>query len=78
MSVREDLLATIRALPVADKQALLDLLTADLNRETHPAGRKRVPIPVGEVRGIAKPHGQPPTDEEIADGYADYLIEKYS
>jgi len=77
MSVREDLLDTIRALPVADKQALLDLLTADLNRETHSAG-ERVPIPVGEVRGIAKPHGQPPTDEEIADGYTDYLIEKYS
>ena len=69
---------TIRALPTADKQALLDLLTADLNRETHSAGRKRVPIPVGEVRGIAKSHGQPPTDKEIADGYTDYLIEKYS
>lgn len=77
MSVREDLLKTIRTLPLAEQQALLSELIAALNHATHSKGR-RVPVSVGEVRGIAKPHGQPPTDKEIADGYADYLIEKYS
>ncbi len=77
MSLREDLFKTIRALPLAEQQALLSELTAALNHTMH-SMKKRVPVPVGEVRGIAKPHGQPPTDEEIADGYADYLIKKYS
>lgn len=77
MSVREDLFKTIRALPLAEQQALLNELTAALSHATHSKG-KRVPVSVGEVRGIAKSHGQLPTDEEIADGYADYLIEKYS
>ncbi len=77
MSLREDLLNAIRALPLAEQQALLSELTAVLNRETR-AVRNRVPVSVSEVRGIAKPDEQPPTDEEITDGYTDYLIEKYS
>jgi len=54
MSMSENLMNTIRALPVADKQALLDLLTADLNRET---------------RGddiITQPHEQNSMDKETA------------
>lgn len=77
MSLREDLLNAIRALPLTEQRALLAELTAAVNRETH-AVKNRVPVSVSEVRGIAKPNGQPPTDEEIADGYADYLIKKYS
>ncbi len=54
MSVREDLLKTIRALPPAEQQALLDELTATVNRE---------------MRGdIARPRDeQPPTDETDVD-----------
>ena len=30
------------------------------------------------LRGILKFDGDPPTDEEVKDAYADYLLEKYS
>ena len=30
------------------------------------------------LRGIVKFNGDPPTDEEVKDAYADYLLEKYS
>lgn len=52
MSVKEDLLNTIRALPLAQQQALLDELTATINRE---------------LRGdIARPPEQSLTDEATA------------
>lgn len=77
MSVREDLLDAIRALPLAEQRALLIELTAALDHEARGV-TSRVPVSVSEVRGIAGSSAQPPTDEQIADGYADYLIEKYS
>ncbi|MGI8654510.1 MAG: hypothetical protein ACR2LC_04770 [Pyrinomonadaceae bacterium] len=53
MNVREDLLNTIRALPLAEQQALLDELAAVVNREK---------------RGdIADPQAQSPMDGETAD-----------
>ena len=62
MSMSENLMNTIRALPTADKQALLDLLTADLNRET---------------RGddiINQPHEQNATNEDQAEVNADRVL----
>lgn len=32
---------------------------------------------VRQLRGIAKPAGPPPTDEEVSEMYTDYLVEKY-
>ncbi len=60
MSVKEDLLNTIRALPLPEQQALLDELTATGNRE---------------MRGdIARPHEQNPTDEQHTDVDADRVL----
>ncbi len=53
MNVREDLLNTIRALPLAEQQALLDELAAVVNREK---------------RGdLADPQAQSPMDGETTD-----------
>ncbi len=54
MSVKEDLLNTIRALPLAEQQALLDELTATVKRET----RGDIARPLAE---------QPPIDEADVD-----------
>lgn len=60
MSVKEDLLNMIRALPLAELQALLDELMATVNRE---------------MRGdIAHPHEQNSTDEQPADVDADRVL----
>jgi hypothetical protein len=75
MSATEDLLAVIRALPLTEQRKLLVVLTENVRQQTNPA---RVPVPVSEIRGIAKPTGQPPPDEEIREGYTQYLLEKYS
>jgi hypothetical protein len=40
--------------------------------------RERKMAAVKRLRGIIKFDGEPPTDEEMKDAYADYLIEKYS
>ncbi len=59
MSVREDLLSAIRALPLAEQQALLAELTAALNRET---------------RDITELHGQPTNEGNTSDVDADRVL----
>ncbi len=75
MSATEDLLAVIRALTLIEQRKLLAALTENVRQQTNPT---RVPVPVSEIRGIARPIGEPPTNEEIGEGYAQYLLEKYS
>ncbi|MGH9900481.1 MAG: hypothetical protein ACRD68_01435 [Pyrinomonadaceae bacterium] len=77
MSATEDLIVAIRELPLAEQRRLLAALEENIRRQTRPDER-RVPIPVSEIRGIAKPDGRPPNDEEIGEGYTQYLLEKYS
>lgn len=40
-------------------------------------GQEKVPLSQ-RLYGILKFDGDPPTDEEVKDAYADYLLEKYS
>lgn len=50
----------------------------DANR-TEPQDFKQDKLTLSQrLYGIAKFDGEPPTDEEIKDAYADYLLEKYS
>lgn len=74
MSATEDLLAEIQALSLAEQRRLLAALTESVRRQEG----GRVPVPVGEIRGIAKPDGEPPTDKEVTEGYTQYVMEKYS
>ncbi len=60
MSVKEDLLNTIRALPLAEQQALLDELMITVNREMR--------------RDIAHPHEQKSMDEQPSDVDADRVL----
>ncbi len=65
-------------------RALLILL--DESEQQHGSAASDVsPLPdadsqmeiVRRLRGIAKPDGPPPTDEEVRELYTDYLVEKY-
>ena len=40
--------------------------------------RERKIAAVRRLRGIAKPEGDPPSDEELKEDYVNYLTEKYS
>jgi hypothetical protein len=73
---QEQLIDEIRRLPVERRVELLELIARDVREEIRPRdGRESL---VERLRGIAKPDGVPPTDEEIKDDYARYLTEKYS
>ncbi|WP_035990346.1 hypothetical protein [Leptolyngbya sp. KIOST-1] len=77
MSTAETIYELVKTLP--EDQA--DLVLA-FTRFVQQQGEKPVssPVPGGTLtglRGIAKPTSSPPNDSDIADDYANYLIEKY-
>ncbi len=74
MTYRE-IVAEIERLPEAEQQAILLWLVKRARIETRRGNR---PIPPASVmRGIARPTGKMPTDDEIREDYTNYLIEKY-
>lgn len=74
----QEILHIIQKLPLSEQYEILAALMDGINNRAN-ANQTRVAIPVNEIRGIAKPDkGKPPTDEEIEEGYAEYLLEKYS
>ena len=92
---QQQFIEEIRRLSVADRIALLEVITRSLrvdletrqenisvNKEsgqsgTQSSGEDKVLLSQS-LYGILKFDGDPPTDEELKDGYADYLMEKYS
>jgi hypothetical protein len=73
MTVKE-VITEIKQLSVEDRLALLEWLTRDLSDERKTASGKE--SSAARMRGLLKTDPMP-TDEELADAYADYLTEKY-
>ncbi len=72
----QELLAAINLLPTEDRLVLLESLARSLRAELR--SRENIGVPVSEIRGIAKPDGEPPSDNEIREGYIQHLMEKYA
>jgi hypothetical protein len=72
----QELVKTIQALPLEERLSLLEVLTSSLQAD-FPRKVAR-PASLAEVRGMLKVEGSAPTDEQIENGYTDYLIEKYA
>ncbi|HZS45248.1 MAG TPA: hypothetical protein VFC63_09120 [Blastocatellia bacterium] len=70
----QELLIQIQKLPLEDRLTLLEAISRGVHEELRPRRR----VKVEEVRGIAKPDGPMPTDEELKEDYTRYLMEKYS
>jgi len=84
---RQQLIEEIRRLPVADRVALIEVISRSLREDSAlPVGDTRAaperaadpPTLSQRLYGVLKFDGDPPTDEELKDAYADYLLEKYS
>jgi hypothetical protein len=75
MSVQE-MLAQIPSLSFEERVQLIESLARSLRESRTPLPRRGVPA--SEVRGMIKPDGPIPTDEEIKEDYVNYLMEKYS
>ncbi len=83
----QDMVSEIGQLTLQERLLLLEALTQSLKEELSPPVSpplehgQRVPQTKGSslmrVRGMAKPDGPPPTDEEVQNWIADYLIEKH-
>ncbi|OLE54320.1 MAG: hypothetical protein AUG51_08600 [Acidobacteria bacterium 13_1_20CM_3_53_8] len=73
---REQLIEEIRQLPLEQKVALLEAISRSVQEEMRL--RERRGAAVNRLRGIAKPDGPPPSDEELKEDYIDYLTKKYS
>ena len=74
MTYRE-IVAEIERLPEAEQQALLLWLVKRARIEPRRVN-KEIP-PATLVRGMLKPEGPLPTDQELHDDYVEYLIRKY-
>ncbi len=74
---REQLIEEIRQLPLEQRMELLEALSRSVEEELR-IQRKGERSTVNRLRGIAKPDGVPPSDEEIKEDYTRYLAEKYS
>ncbi|MFN8474458.1 MAG: hypothetical protein U0822_19865 [Anaerolineae bacterium] len=71
----EQVVAEVMRLSRQDRLRLLAMIADSLQAELStsiPRG-----VPADRLRGILKPDGPMPTDEELKDDYTRYLIEKY-
>ena len=89
---RQQFIEEIKQLSVAERIALIEAITRSLREELEAQGQSVYSAPPESrqaegqdklrisqrLRGVLKFEGEPPTDEEANDMYADYLSEKYS
>ena len=73
---RQQLLSEIGRLSLAERVELLEAISRSVREELRP--RPRPQGAVGRLRGIARPDGPPPSDEELKEDYVNYLAGKYS
>ena len=73
---QEELVKEIKQLPLDRQREILDAITRSVREQTQPP-EDRSAI-VSRLRGIAKPDGPIPSDEELKEDYIRYLEEKYS
>jgi len=74
MTYRE-IVTEIERLPQAEQRTLLEWLSQRI--QPRPRRAKDEIPPATLVRGMLKPEGQMPTDQELHDDYVEYLIRKY-
>jgi len=83
-----EVITQVKQLPPAERILLVETILRWMREELAEAGvqdraelrRQRLQAipPASALRGIAKPTGPMPTDQEIKDDYINYLEQKYS
>jgi hypothetical protein len=72
-----DVAVEIERLPLNEQLALLEVLTRSLRKTLTQSDAKKSGKSLKLVRGMLKPDGPMPTDEELKEDYTNYLIRKY-
>ena len=65
-------------LPLNERLLLLETLTRSVREELVAPITQQVDTSLRLVCGMLKPDGPPPTDDELREDYASYLIGKYA
>jgi hypothetical protein len=73
---RQQLLGEIVRLTLAERIELLEAISRSVREELQPRPPRQGAA--SRLRGIARPDGPPPSDEELKEDYVRYLAEKYS
>ena len=76
MTYREIMTKIVR-LPVEERLMLLEELTRSLRADLTPTEKPPAAKHSKLSRGMLKPSGPSPDDDELRSGYADYLVQKY-
>jgi hypothetical protein len=77
MLTYNELLVEIKQLPLEKRLLLLETLSHSVREEIiKDTGLKG--SPAEKVRGLAKPDGPMPSDEELKEDYVNYLLEKHA
>ena len=71
----QGIIAEINKLPFEERLELLERLAHSLRDEWEP--KPMMKASASEVRGMLKPDGPLPTDEELKSAYTEHLLEKY-
>jgi hypothetical protein len=71
-----ELVAGVRRLSAVERLALLEVLARSLREDF--AAPARAGSSLERVRGMARPDGPLPSDQELHDAYVDYLVKKYA
>lgn len=72
----QQLLDQIKQLSLEERLELIEVLTRSISEELRP--RQRNGSSLSRVRGLLKPDGPLPSDDELQDAYTNHLLEKYS
>lgn len=74
--IDQNLITEVENLSLDEQLSLLRILIKSINRSTE--RDKVLQASVERVRGMLKPTGAMPTDNELREEYTDYLIRKYA
>jgi hypothetical protein len=72
----QEVVAAISELTRDERRSLLLFLARSVRDEDNPG--QRTGSSLDRILGIGKPDGPPPTDDEAADAYVEYLLRKYA
>jgi len=73
--IYEDWVSEIKYLTLTERLSLIEAISRPLREELYQSKAEKGKV--RRVRGMLKPVGDMPTDNEITNTYTEYLIEKY-
>ncbi len=72
-----EIVSQVARLPLKERLLLLESLAHSVREDLTSPVERQTDSSLSRVLGLLTPEGPMPTDDELKEGYVDYLIEKY-